>query len=84
MDDASRVMRRILVVGFVLMGFTFTVTQALMIRELLVSFSGTELSIGLILCNWLLLEAAGSGLLGRAAERRGAKADSFCSALGLP
>ena len=34
MDDSSRVMKKILVLSFVLMGFTFTVTQGLMIREL--------------------------------------------------
>ena len=77
MDDSSRVMKKILVLSFVLMGFTFTVTQGLVIRELLVSFSGNELSIGLILGTWLLLEAIGSGLLGRSADRRAANSVSF-------
>jgi hypothetical protein len=35
--------------GFLLTGFTFTVTQGLLIRELLVAFFGNELSIGLVL-----------------------------------
>jgi spermidine synthase len=51
------------------MGFTFSVTQALMTRQLLVNYTGNELSIGLVLGSWLLLEAVGSGLLGRLAER---------------
>lgn len=51
------------------MGFTFSVTQSLMARQLLVSFTGNELSIGLVLGSWLLLEALGSGLLGRLARR---------------
>ena len=55
--------------GFLVMGFSFTVTQALLVRELLVAFSGNELSIGLILGNWLILEAAGSGLAGLALIR---------------
>jgi len=55
--------------AFLLMGFTFTITQALMVRELLVAFSGNELSIGLVLGSWLVLEALGSGLLGRLASR---------------
>ena len=59
------------------MGFTFTVTQALLIRELLVAFFGNELSIGLILACWLILEATGSGLLGRLARRWGRRAPSF-------
>src|SRR4030042_157923 len=51
--------------ALLLMGFTFTVTQVLVIRELLVIFLGNELSIAIILANWLFLEAAGSFLLGR-------------------
>jgi len=58
-----------LTVAFWLMGFTFSVTQALIARQLLVSFAGNELSIGLVLGSWLLLEAIGSGLLGRLAGR---------------
>jgi len=61
------------------MGFSFTVTQGLLIRELLVAFLGNELSIGLILGNWLVLEAVGSGLLGRLANRWGGKAASFAA-----
>jgi len=50
------------------MGFTFTVTQVMVIRELLVVFTGNELSTAIILANWLLLEAAGSFWLGRKVE----------------
>ena len=55
--------------AFLLMGFTFSVTQAVMLRAFLVAFSGNELSIGLVLAGWLILEAVGSGLLGRLADR---------------
>ncbi len=72
-------MKKGLVVAFALMGFSFTVTQGLLVRELLVTFFGNELSIGLILGNWLILEAMGSGLLGRMAGRIGAKASSFAA-----
>ena len=47
------------------MGFTFTVAQVLVIRELLVVFAGNDLSIAVILANWLLVEAGGSFFLGR-------------------
>ena len=47
------------------MGFTFTISQVMVIRELLVVFVGNELSIAVILANWLLLEAAGSFFIGR-------------------
>ena len=63
--------RLILGAAFLLMGFSFSVTQTLLVRELLVSFAGNELSIGVVLGSWLLLEAAGSGLLGRVANRAG-------------
>jgi spermidine synthase len=61
------------------MGFSFTVTQGLLIREMLVAFFGNELSIGLILGNWLILEAIGSGLLGRLADRWDGRAPSFAA-----
>ena len=54
---------------FVAMGFNVAAAQGLLIRLLLVSFSGNELSIGLMLGNWLLAEAAGSLLASRLAGR---------------
>lgn len=51
--------------AFLLMGFTFTITQAIMVRELMVAFLGNELSIGLVLGCWLILEALGSLLMAR-------------------
>ena len=54
--------------AFLLMGFSFTVMQT-MARELLVSFAGNELSIGLVLRSWLILEAVGSGLAARLVTR---------------
>jgi len=55
--------------AFLLMGFTFTIAQTVLARELLVAFSGNELSIGLVLGSWLLLEALGSAAAGRWASR---------------
>jgi len=78
-DRKLNSMKGILSFGFLLMGFSFTVTQGLLIRELLVAFFGNELSIGLILGNWLILEAVGSGLLGRLADRWRGKASSFAA-----
>lgn len=54
---------------FVSMGLSIAATQGLLIRLLLVSFSGNELSIGLMLGNWLLAEALGSHLAGRFAHK---------------
>jgi spermidine synthase len=46
-------------------GATGIIGQVVLMRELLVCFFGNELSIGIVLANWLLLEAIGSWLGGR-------------------
>lgn len=51
------------------MGFTAIVTQIVLVRELLTTFSGNELAIGIFFANWLLLEALGSFGSGRIADR---------------
>jgi spermidine synthase len=76
-------MKRFLGFGLLLMGFSFTVAQGLLIRELLVAFFGNELTIGLILGNWLILEAVGSGLLGKLADRWREKTLSFAALQSL-
>lgn len=55
--------------AFVLIGFTAVVAQIVLMRELIVVFYGNEISLGLMLANWLLWTAIGSGLLGRLAWR---------------
>jgi spermidine synthase len=59
------------------MGFTFTITQVMVIRELLVVFTGNELSIAIILANWLLLDAMGSLLWGKKVEEWGLKEGGY-------
>jgi spermidine synthase len=51
------------------MGLSGIVAQILLLREFLVSFLGNELTLGIILANWLLLEALGSFCLGRSVKR---------------
>ncbi len=55
----------------VLIGFTAIVAQIVLMRELVVVFCGNEISLGLMLANWLLWTAVGSSLLGRLAARIG-------------
>jgi len=50
-------------------GASGIIAQIILIRELMVSFYGNELSIGLVLANWLILEALGSFVLGKTIER---------------
>ncbi len=52
-----------------IMGFTSIAWQIIIIRELLVVFQGIELTIGIILGNWLLLEAAGCMFVRKIAEQ---------------
>ena len=59
------------------MGFSGLVAQILLLRELLIIFSGNELCIGIILANWLILEAFGSYVLGSRAEKSKNKLEAF-------
>ncbi|MEW6101187.1 MAG: hypothetical protein AB1481_02715 [Candidatus Omnitrophota bacterium] len=55
--------------GFILIlliiGLSGMVAQVLLLRELLVSFYGNELTLGLILGNWVALEALGAFIFGK-------------------
>jgi len=64
-------------VAILVKGFSGLVAQILLLRELLIVFSGNELSIGIILANWLILGAFGSYVLGRRAERSKYKLEAF-------
>ena len=59
------------------MGFSGLVAQMLLLRELFVVFSGNELSIGIVLANWLILEAAGCLIGGKTAERIRRRIETF-------
>jgi spermidine synthase len=50
-------------------GFSGLVAQILLLKELLIVFSGNELCIGIILSNWLILEAFGCYVFGRYAGK---------------
>ena len=50
-----------------LVGFSAVIAQIVLMRELIVVFYGNELSLGLMLGNWLLWTAVGSSLVGRLA-----------------
>ncbi len=55
------------IAGFaaVTVGLAGLIAQIILLRELLIVFSGNELSIGIILANWLVLEALGCIFSGR-------------------
>jgi spermidine synthase len=47
------------------------------LRELLVSFFGNELTLGIILANWLILEAIGSFYVGKSVEKTERKIEIY-------
>lgn len=57
------------VIAFILMGLGALLTQIVLLRELMVVFSGNELSTGVMLSAWLLWTAAGSAGLGLFSDR---------------
>jgi spermidine synthase len=52
-----------------IIGASGLVAQIIVLRELLVNFYGNELTLGVILANWMLLEACGVYLAGRLVDR---------------
>jgi spermidine synthase len=52
-----------------LLGFTASIAQIVLLRELMLVFGGNEISLGLVLAVWLLWTAVGSGVVGRLALR---------------
>ena len=64
-------------IAILTMGFSGLVAEILLLREFLIVFSGNEFSIGIILANWLILEAFGAFFLGRKAEKYKNKLDAF-------
>ena len=47
------------------MGFSSMISQIVLLRELVLFFTGNELTLGIILALWLLWTAFGSGVVGR-------------------
>ena len=59
------------------MGLSGITAQIVLLRELLVSFLGNELTLGVILANWLILVAIGSFFIGQSVERIDKKIEIF-------
>ncbi|MDZ4165750.1 MAG: fused MFS/spermidine synthase [Smithellaceae bacterium] len=63
--------------SLLVMGLSGIIAQIVLLRELLVSFFGNELTIGIILANWLILEAIGSFFLGKSVEKTKRKIEIY-------
>jgi spermidine synthase len=60
-----------------IMGLSGTVAQIILLRELLIPFLGNELTLGIVLANWLILVAVGSFLIGKSVEKVERKLEVF-------
>lgn len=56
-------------ISLIIMGVSSIVSQITLMREFLISFLGNELTLGVILANWMILEAMGAFIIGKSAER---------------
>jgi len=63
--------------SLIVMGLSGIVAQILLLRELLVSFLGNELTLGIILANWLVLEGIGSFVIGKSVEKATRKIELY-------
>jgi len=70
-------MKKRICIAAITIGFSGLVAQILLLREFLIIFSGNEFSIGVILANWLILEAFGAFYLGRMVEITKNKLETF-------
>jgi spermidine synthase len=57
------------IITVLLIGASGITAQVLLLRELLISFYGNELTLGVILASWILSEALGVYITGRAIDR---------------
>ncbi|MDD5079081.1 MAG: hypothetical protein PHH68_01985 [Candidatus Omnitrophica bacterium] len=60
-----------------IIGLSGIIAQVIILRELLVSFQGNELTVGIILANWIFAEALGAFICGRYIERFRSKEGIF-------
>ena len=65
--------------SLIIMGISGMTAQIILLRELLISFFGNELTLGIILANWLILEAVGSFIIGKTVEKTQRKIEAFVS-----
>jgi spermidine synthase len=66
-----------LLIAIVVMGFSGLVAEIILLREFLIVFAGNELAIGIILANWMVLEAFGSFVAGGTVEKIKHRIEAF-------
>jgi len=64
-------------ISLLIKGLSGVIAQVILMRELLVPFHGNELTLGIILANWLVLVAIGSFIIGKTVEKVESKIEIF-------
>ena len=64
-------------ISLLIKGLSGIIAQVILMRELLISFQGNELTLGIILANWLILVAIGSFIIGKTVEKVESKIEVF-------
>jgi spermidine synthase len=64
-------------ISLLMKGLSGIIAQVILMRELLVSFHGNELTLGIILANWLILVAIGSFIAGKTQEKAESRREVF-------
>ena len=64
-------------ISLLIKGLAGIIAQVVLMRELLISFHGNELTLGIILANWLILVAIGSFIIGKTVEKVERKIEVF-------
>lgn len=70
-------MANIIIISILIIGFSGIAAQIILLRELLISYLGNELVIGIILANWLAAEALGVYLFGKFIDKAKNKFNIF-------
>lgn len=65
------------VLAFGILGCTFVIAQVLLLRESVLLARGNELSIGIVLGNWMLAAGLGSAMAGKSAARLGRSREAY-------
>lgn len=65
------------ILTIIIVGLSGIVAQIIILRELLVGFYGNELTLGIILANWVILEAIGVLIFGKYIDKARDKINAF-------
>lgn len=68
---------KVMFIAIGIIGLSGIIAQVVVLRELLVSFQGNELTVGIILANWIFAEALGAFICGRYIEKARSKESVF-------